>query len=64
MAVIRHPFEKMIFNEMKKDDIADLFSDDSENDADIIDQLMETSSFTEDIDLLFPPENKFVINEL
>jgi hypothetical protein len=63
MAVIRHPFDEMLLMEMKKDDIADLFSDDSENDADLIDQLMETTSIAETVDLLFPPENKFIINE-
>lgn len=63
MGVIKHLFEQKLYTEMKKDDIADLFSDDSELDDDIIDQLMEKTSFSEDIDMLFPPESKFIINE-
>lgn len=50
------PFDKILLEEMTKDDELDLMD---MGDDDIIDSLMETASINEELSVLFPPEEKY-----
>lgn len=50
------PFDRLLLEEMVKEDEDDLmFSDDD----DMLDGLLETTSFKEELSEIFPPEEKF-----
>lgn len=50
------PFDKLLLNEMAKEDEDDLMFND---DDDILDSMMETTSVKEEMSDLFPPEEKY-----
>lgn len=54
---LSRPFDKLLLNEMVKDDEDDLMNMD---DDDILDCMMETTSVNEELSELFPPEEKYM----
>jgi hypothetical protein len=63
MGLIRRPFDEYLLQEMIEEDNTELFNEDIEETANLVDSLMEDTSLAEDFEEIFPEDEEINITE-